>query len=93
LLDGESRSGPVEVALARRLDAPQIRPELGDVQVQLEDPPLVERPFEPIGDDRLLELPERVPGRREVEVLGELLGNRARTSKLDLPLPRLAERA
>src|SRR5262245_58525815 len=50
-----------EVSPARRLRPVEAAPEFHHVQVQLQDPPLVEGPLDLPGQDRLLELAERVP--------------------------------
>ncbi len=65
-----------EVAPARGLDPVHARAELGHVEVELENAPLVERPLQLPGEERLPDLSERAPGGREPEVLRELLGDR-----------------
>ena len=50
--------------------------ELGDIEVELEDPLLRQVPLERPRQKKLLELPKRISRRREVEVLGQLLRDR-----------------
>ncbi len=91
LIHREPRRRPPEVPLARGFHSPEIRPQLDDVQVQLEDPRLAQRPLEAVGGHRLLQLPQRVARGREVQVLGELLGDRAGAAHPALPVGGAAE--
>src|SRR6185436_20234061 len=93
LTAGNLRRGLAEVAPGRGLDAERPGAELDQVEVQLEDPLLREMALEPAGDRELSELAPGGPGRREVEVLGELLRDR-RAADLELALfPVLLEGA
>ena len=64
---------PAEESLCGRLRAEDPRPELDDVEVELQDPPLGELSLELPGEQGLLDLPPRVAGRRQPEILDQLL--------------------
>ena len=67
-------------------------PELDDVQVDLEDSPLREMPLEPPREQRLLEFARRVAGRREPQVLRQLLADGRGSARQFTRLHRLADR-
>ena len=90
-IERQSAGALAEIGLARRLDTPQIRAELRHVQVQREDAVLRQRPLQSVGDHRLLELAERIARGREIEVLRELLGDRAGAAELLPPRPRASQ--
>src|SRR5207247_642423 len=77
----EARRRDAKVGAARRVHAPQPGPPLRHAQIQLQDAILRERELEPQRRDRLFELAERVARGREVQVLGELLRDRARSAE------------
>ncbi len=66
-----------EIMTRGRLDTKDSVPPFGDVQVELDDPPLGECPFQAPGQDRLLQFPERVLRRGQIKVLRQLLTDRA----------------
>ena len=80
LAGSERRRRRAEVRARRRLHAVDAVAPLDHVQVQLEDPRLGQLGFEPPGDDQLAQLAQRIPRRRQIEVLGELLRDRARAA-------------
>ncbi len=69
-----------EVRPRRRIGAVDPVAPLDHVEVDLEDPRLLELGLEAARDDQLAELPDGIPRRREVEVLGELLRDGARAA-------------
>src|SRR5262249_51754190 len=73
--------GLAEVPPRRRLDPVTARPELHDVQVQLQDPSPGERPLELAGKDHLPRLAERGPRRRQPQVPRELLREGGRAAR------------
>ncbi len=92
LLRGEARRRHAEVGATGGIHAPDPRPPFGAAQIQLEDPVLREGELEAHGRRRLLHLAERVTRGREVEVLGELLGDRARAAPAVAAVPRRGDR-
>ena len=73
----QRRRRHAEVVARRRLGAPDAVAPLDHVQIDLEDARLRQRRLEPPRDDQLAQLAQRVARRRQVEVLGELLRDRA----------------
>ena len=80
-----------EIAPGGGRDAIGAGTEIDPVDVDLEDLALGEPGFEPERDDRLLDLPPDRPLRREEQVLGELLGQRA-AALADLPGADIGDR-
>jgi hypothetical protein len=68
--------------LRSRLRSEDPGPELHKVQVQFQDSVLPESPLEPLRNDDLDSLPEEGAIGPEIEVLCDLLGNRASPAKL-----------
>ena len=66
--------------MRRGLGTPHPIAPLDDIEIELEDTRLGQRDFE-ARDDELFDLPERIVGRREVEILSELLRDRARAAR------------
>ena len=92
LLSRECGSGLSEVNARSGLAAEDAVAPLDDVEVDLQNPALGERGLEPPGNHQLLELPHRVPGRRQVQVLGKLLRDRAGAARELSFLPIRLER-
>ena len=69
-----------EVGPARLLRAPHPRSPLGGVEIQLHDAVLAQDELEPYRGHRLLELPKDRAGRREIQILRQLLGDGARAA-------------
>src|SRR5262245_44178533 len=77
LLPRERRSRYAEVGSRGGLRAPDAVAPFDDVEIELEDARLGQGDFEPPRDDELLDLSERVVRRREIQVLRQLLRDRA----------------
>ena len=92
LLLVEIGGGAAEVVPGGGLGAPHARAEFYDVQVQLEDARLAERPLELPGEDRLLDLAQRVARRRQPEILGQLLRDGGRAARHLALVDRRADR-
>src|SRR5439155_11349681 len=69
-----------EVRATRRVDPPDSGPPLRHVQVELQNPVFGQGELESQGGDRLLRLADRTARGREVQILGELLGDGARAA-------------
>ena len=67
----------VKIGARRRLGAVDAVAPLDHVQIQLENPRFLQLGFEPPRDDQLAQLAQRILRRREIEVLRELLRDRA----------------
>ena len=88
---GEPPGRGVEVPPARRLHAPDPVAQLGDVEVELQNPRACPSArLQPIRGHRLLQLPQRIPRGREVEILGHLLGDGAGAPQRVTPAPACA---
>src|SRR5262245_53476229 len=77
LLWSEIECGLPEVCPRRSLGAVYAVAPLHDVEVELEDASFGQLCFEATSDEQLASFSNRVLGWREIEVLGELLGDRA----------------
>src|SRR5437764_632617 len=86
------RGGDAEVGAARRVRAPHARAPLRSSEIELEDPVLGQRELEAQRGHRLLQLPQRIARRREVQVLRELLCDRARAAQPLAVVPRRRDR-
>src|SRR5690606_38156297 len=82
LVQREAGRGAAEVVPGGRLRTEDSGTPLGHVEVELEDAVLGEEALEAARDDELLRLAQERPLRREVEVLGELLRDRAAPADL-----------
>ena len=91
LVEGQRGRGPVEVRTGGGLRAEDPRAPLDHVQVELEDAVLVQPPLQSLGHDQLQGLPEKGAVRAEVQVLGELLRDRAAPSDLVPVRPRVGD--
>ncbi len=67
------------------------RSELDDIQIDLENPFLGELLFELMGEQCLFDLSQGIPGRREIEVLRELLRDRRGSAREAFVLPGVFE--
>src|SRR5437588_326389 len=77
----EPGRGHAEVRAARRVRAPHARAPFRGIEIELEDPVLGQRELEAQRRYRLLELPQGIARRREVQVFRELLCDRARAAQ------------
>ena len=95
LVRTELRGGLAKVRPRRRLRAVDAVAPLDHVEVDLEDARLAQRRLEPPRDEQLAQLAQRVLRRRQVEVLRQLLRDRAAAAEeralLEVPLERLAD--
>src|SRR5262249_24173113 len=87
-----ARGGLAEVSARRRLHAVDAGAELDDVEVELQDSSLGQRALKLPGEDELTQLPERAPGRRQPQVLRELLRDGRGPTRQRLPLDGSLER-
>src|ERR1700752_2396332 len=76
----EPRCRDTIVGAARGIRAPHAWSPLRHVQIQLHDALFGQRELEAHGGHRFLELSQHGARRREVEILGELLGDRTRAT-------------
>ena len=78
LRSGQRGRGHTKVGAGRRFRAPDPVTPLDHVEIDLEDARLRQRDLEPARDDELLDLSERVVGGRQIQILRQLLRDRAR---------------
>jgi hypothetical protein len=77
---GQVRGAATEIMACCGLGAEDGRPPFGHIEIQLEDPVLLEKALEPSRNDRLFNLADCRPRFAEVEILGELLRDGAATT-------------
>src|SRR5262245_123189 len=80
------RGAPSEISAGCCLHTVEARPELHDVEVELQDALLGQRALELPGEEQLAHLSERIPGGRQPQVLRELLRDGRRASRSPPPL-------
>ncbi len=80
----EFPGGVAEIFLACRLDPPDLGPQLHDIEIEFQNPLLAQPVLQPPGGERLLHFAERIARGREIEILGQLLADRARAAN---PVP------
>ena len=67
-----------EIGARGRLRSPDAVAPLDHVEIDLEDARLGQLRFEAAGNEQLAQLPQRITRRRQIEILRELLRDRAR---------------
>jgi len=85
--------GHAKVGAARRVRAPHARTPFRGREIEFEDPVFGQRELEAQRGHRLLQLAQRIARRREVQVLRELLRDRARAAQPLAVAPRRRQRS